>query len=173
MSEEPRKTAGAEAVKLLQEADGKQSVVETEKEANKGYLEQIWECVQSEPAKDWDKPFYVVVVTKKEKLLQNIIRRYFLARKTMPMPDYDQSVFLYYPKTEQLRYLWTLPDPEACHEFYHIGADVDPQELELQGFVIEFLDDKLYDRCAQIYEINNEWAAEDFGHATKQQVIIE
>jgi len=165
-----RETVGAVATKLLQEADGKQGVVDTEREANKEYLEQVYECVQNAVKNGWDKPFYVVVISKKERVLENVMRRYFVARKTMPMPDYDQSVFLFDPKTEQLRYFWTLPDANTCEYLLH--NDVDPQETQLKAFVHAFVDDKLYDHFAGIYEIHNEWAAEAEGNATKIQQVI-
>ena len=167
---EERATVGQIATDLLQKADGKQEVMETEREANKDYLDQVFECVQNAVSNGWDKPFYVVVISKKERVLENIVRRYFVARKTMPMPDYDQSVFLYDPKSEQLRYFWTLPDANTCEFLLH--NDVPAEETQLKAFVHAFVDDQLYDHFAGVYEIHNEWAAEVSGNATKMQKVI-
>jgi len=40
--------------------------------------------------KDWpSQDFYIVVITKKERLMTNVLRNYFLGRLSCPTPDYD------------------------------------------------------------------------------------
>lgn len=163
-------TVGSVATKLWN-SGGKQGAVETEREANKEYLSEVHKCVQNAVDKGWDKPFYVVVLTKKERLLRNVVRRYFVARKTMPMPDYDQSLWHYDPRSEQLRYVWTIPDPVYCTELMQ-ADDIAPDEAQLAAFVHAFANDQLYDHFAMIYEKDNEWSAEVDGNATKQQIVI-
>ena len=89
--------------------DIKQSLMDTSKEMQKQYLPEIEKCIKTHE-KLWSEPFYVVVITKRERLIVNSIRQYFLARQTLPTPDLDQTVFKYTPATGDLKHLWTVPD---------------------------------------------------------------
>jgi len=137
-----RKTVGQEAVKRLETKDTKQGIVDTEREANKEYIGEIQKCVNAH--KSWDEPFYVVVHQKKEQLLENVIRRYFLARQSLPTPQWDQDVWRYDPKTGNLEYLWSLPDENTAKWMAGNPGDIHPEQHQLLRFVLDFLDKKLY-----------------------------
>jgi len=53
--------------------------------------------------------FYVCVITKKERLMDNVLRNYFLARSTCPTPQYDQTVYKYHRDSGAIQFLWVLP----------------------------------------------------------------
>jgi len=137
-----KKTVGAEAVDRLANKDMKQGIVDTEREANKEYIGEIQKCVDAH--KSWDNPFYVVVQQKKEQLLENVIRRYFIGRQSLPTPQWDQDVWRYDPKTGNLEYLWTLPDENTAKWMAGNPNDIHPEQHQLLHFVLDFLDKKLY-----------------------------
>lgn len=87
--------------------------------------------------------FFIEIITKQERIFEKAIRNYFLARKTCPTPQYDQSVFIFDVKSEKLLYLWTLPDKET-HSFMSSNRMQIPKEqYQLLGFVLSDLDGSL------------------------------
>ena len=88
--ESQEKTVGSIALEKLKRPEDHNSI-DLQQEIHKGYAseksyeEEIWDCVDrglKDPSIEGD--FYVVVLVKKERLLQNIIRNYFLYRKSCP-----------------------------------------------------------------------------------------
>ena len=139
-----RKKVGEEAYERLLKADDKQGVVDTQREVDKTYMEQIKLCVENH--RSWDKPWYIVVQLKKEQLMENVIRRYFIGRLSLPTPQWDQTVWRYDPKTGDLRFLWVLPDEQTAQQMAAGPDKVDPEQRHLLQFVLDFLDKKLYGR---------------------------
>lgn len=104
------KTVGAAAIELQSKADGKQSVMDTKDAMLKSYPDALVKCAKS---KDWTEPFYVCVQSRRERLLNNVIRNQFYARKTRPIPQFDLALYHYDPSTEDLRFVWCIPDKES------------------------------------------------------------
>ena len=148
----PKKTVGAAALELMQKAPDTRNPIELEKELQKDYIANLVECIETHK-KDFDARFFVVVLTKNEKLMPNVFRSYFFPRSTCPTPDYDQTVYMYNPEFEQLEYIWTIPSKDACHYLKTNALQVVESERELLKFVLEFADGTLYNRCK---ELNNE-----------------
>lgn len=107
------------------------------------YEENIFQCIESHKDK-YPRDFYVVVVTKKEPLMQNVIRNYFLARSTCPTPDYDQTVYVYNRMRDDVEFLWTLPAKDICQEFIRDALQVPDEEKELLNYVLSFSDGTLF-----------------------------
>ncbi len=137
-----KKTVGEEAVKRLSNPDTKQGIIDTEREANKEYMSEIQKCVDVHIS--WDKPFYIVVQNKKERLMENVIRRYFIARQSLPTPQWDQDVWRYSPISGNLEYLWTLPDENTAKWMAGNPNSIPVDHRQLLQFVMDFLDKKLY-----------------------------
>jgi hypothetical protein len=88
-------------------------------------------------------PFYLVVITKKERLMENVLRHYFFHRATCPTPDYDQAVYRYTPSDESIEFLWVIPAKDVCYHLRDNALVVDQKERELLKYVLEFFDDTL------------------------------
>lgn len=89
------------------------------------------------------KHFYIVVITKKERLMQNVIRNYFMARQTCPTPEYDQTVYEYSDLTGDLKFMWVVPSKDTCEELKENALNVAPEERQLLKFVLDFMDGTL------------------------------
>jgi len=137
-----KKTVGQEAVARLANPDTKQGIIDTQREADKEYFSELSKCVYAH--NEWTTPFYVVVHLKKEQLLENVMRRYFMARMSLPTPQWDQTVWRYDPKSGDLRFLWVLPDVNTAMWMADNPNDIHPEQHNLLGFVLDFLDRKLY-----------------------------
>ena len=140
-------TVGEEAVKRLKNADHKQGIVDTQREADKEYFNEIEKCAAAHTS--WDDPYYIIVHQKKEQLLENVIRRYFLGRQSLPTPQWDQTVWRYYPKNGDLEFIWTLPDENTAMWMADNPQDIHPEQHGLLAFVLNFLDKKLFNHFYQ------------------------
>jgi len=97
--------------------------------------------------------FYIVVVTKRERLMPNVFRNYFVSRKTCPTPDYDQTVYHYHKKDDHLEFLWALPSPVAIKNLLEHRHHLDPSFFTLLKLVLDFLDGSLENKARTL---NNE-----------------
>ncbi len=96
-------------------------------------------CLNAYPIGD----FYVVVITKKEKLMQNVLRNYFYGRYSCPTPDWDQVVYKYHRADNRIEFLWVVPCKEVCETMKRFPLDVPKEEHELRDFVLAFEDGTL------------------------------
>jgi hypothetical protein len=158
-----KKTVGSVASELLTKHDQPLSSIDVQKAQEKEYLDNlIWaalhaqkkvECLNIEghdQCKDrvaLEGDFFVSVLLKKEKLLENVLRNYFVPTKTCPTPCYDQTVYRFDENKQELEFLWVVPDRETCLTFKENKNIIAPQEQGLLKFVLEFYDGTLYKMC--------------------------
>lgn len=126
--------------------------IELQRELQKNYLDELVTCVLKDRA-NYDGDFYVVVLTKRERLMQEVMRNYFFSRKSCPTPDYDQALYRYNAQAEEIEYIWCIPDRETCRIFKENALRIVPEEHELLQHVLDFADGTLY-RLAK--SLNNE-----------------
>lgn len=94
-----------------------------------------------------DGDFFVVALLKKEKLLQNVLRNYFVATKDCPTPTYDQTLYRYNKKKEQLEFQWVVPDRDTCETLHENKDIVVPAERGLLQFILDYYDGTLLRKC--------------------------
>lgn len=139
-----RETVGKLSLDLLNKSPETLDPIELEREIHKEYIKELEECVKTS-SKIIHGNFYVVVITKKERLMQNVLRHYFLARQSCPTPDYDQTVFLYRRDAELLEFLWVIPDRETCIHLKINAIQVHKSERHLLDFILKFADGSLFE----------------------------
>lgn len=122
-------------------------------EMTKPYLGELYKAVQEYKAKNPDKDFFIAVLTKREKLLPNVIRNYFIARSTCPTPDYDQAVWHYKKEFDDVGFIWCIPSKPFCEYLLTDGYTLEPEYFELLQTVYDFRDGKLMEKAI---EFNNE-----------------
>ena len=149
-----RDTVGKISSDLSQKTPESRDPIEIQREMTKDYIDNLVECVEIH-RKKCNISFYVVVITKNEKLMPNVFRNYFAARESCPTPDYDQSVYRFNKDAEQLEYLWTLPAKDVIYHLKDNALLVHSEERELLNFCMEFLDGRL-DKLAK--QLNGEKA---------------
>lgn len=150
-----RDTVGAISQELLQKELETTDPIEQMREQLSEYDQNIFECIKNAYAA-FPNDFYIVVITKKEKLMENVIRHYFLSRSTCPTPDYDQTIYRYDRKKEEISFLWTIPSKHACMIIKERAVEIvanDPSQKDLVMFVLQFADGSLYKKAL---ELNNE-----------------
>jgi hypothetical protein len=144
-----KKTVGAIASELLQKAPESRDPVEIQREVHKEYIDNLKIAVDR-GLKTMKHDFYVTVIVKKEKLLENVLRNYFAERSSCPTPDYDQTVFKYHYESGNLEYIWTIPDKETCLVFLRNAHLVVPEEQLLLEFVLAYANGELMKLCRKL-----------------------
>ena len=146
-------TVGEEAYKRLLNPDDKQGIIDTQREIDKEYFKELEDCVKRGKKMPFgDKDFFVVVIVKKERLMENVIRRYFIPRESLPTPAFDQTVWRY-SKDGHLDYIWTIPDHNTCEEMYHHPELVPVEENWLLQMVSAFKSGRIYHEACESFKI--------------------
>lgn len=147
-----RKTVGQVATELAAQQDRPVSPVEQMYENLSEYERNVAQCIDTHK-KIFPGDFYVIVVTKKERLMPNVLRNYFFARLSCPTPDYDQTVYRYRRTEDQIEFLWVIPSQDTCYLMLENKQQVAPAEYALLNYVVKFYDRTLF-KLAQ--SLNNE-----------------
>lgn len=135
-------TVGKVATELQAQDTVAQSPIELEREIHKEYEQNFHECLER-GKKQHLSDFYVVVLTKKERLLPNVLRHYFLHRNSCPTPDYDQAVYKYYKEHDGFEFMWVIPDRNTCKMMLKDALYLPESQHELLRFVMDFADGSL------------------------------
>lgn len=156
-----KETIGKLATEAFQKDSGNINPQEIQRATEKEYLEELkWcvlhaqgkidcskkefhkGCVKDEPFKG---DFFIEALIKKEKLLENVIRNYFIPRKTCPTPHYDQTLYRYNSQNDEIEFIWCIPDKDTCEYLYLHRRQV--QEKELLQQIIDFKNGSLMEKC--------------------------
>ncbi len=137
-----KETVGKVASDLMMKTPETTSPVEQMRESLTDYDKNVWECIERSK-KDFPNDFYVVVITKNERLLPNVFRNYFYARLSCPTPDWDQTVYKYKRKNDQVIFMWVIPSKDACEYLTLNALQVVKEERMLLRCVLAFNDGTL------------------------------
>ena len=138
-----RGTVGQISSELALKTPDTRDPIELEREMHSDYEKNVYECVKAHKTV-WPKDFYVIVITKKEPLMQNVMRNYFYGRLSCPTPDYDQAVYFYDQRNDIIEFLWVIPSRDTCIHLKENAFLVDPAESQLLRFVLDFADGTLF-----------------------------
>lgn len=142
-----RPTVGKISNDLLTQESPTRSPFELEQEMHRDYEKHVYDCID-QGKKDYVGDFFIAVMTKRERLMTNVLRNYFVARQSCPTPNYEQAVYKYHRSEERIEFLWVIPDRETCIIMKEQALEVVPEERDLLQFILEFADGTLM-RLAQ------------------------
>jgi len=138
-----RKTVGAHSLELSQKAPESTDPIELERAMQQDYIKNLGEAVDI-ALKNWKHDFYIVVITKNEKLMPNVFRNYFTTRQSCPTPEYDQSVFRYKYESGSVEYIWTVPSKDSVYHLLKNSHEVVKAERELLLMAQKYVDGSLF-----------------------------
>ncbi len=137
-------TVGKFATDLMAKDDGYQvNAVDQQRAMTEDYIKNLHEAVERGIKSYPNSDFYVHVETKKEKLLENVLRNYFITKHACPTPNYDQSVFKYHHEKGDIVFMWVVPDRGTCFYFKENSAQIPAEEKDLLQFIRMFDDGTL------------------------------
>lgn len=137
-----RETLGKIALDLIAKDEPRHSVIDMQREMQKDYEKNFYECLDS-GKKECDGDFFIVVLTKTERLLKNVIRNYFFFRKSCPTPTYDNAIYMYHRKEDRIEFLWVIPSKETCEAFRDDPLATPEEEKELLNYIYDFYEGTL------------------------------
>jgi len=149
------KKVGAYALELMAKKDEKINPIDLQRQIHKGnkdedsFENQVITAI-TRGRDQFSGDFYVVVLFKKERLLQNIVRQYFFPRKSCPTPEYDQVVYKYHRNSEKIEMLWVIPDKGSTQYLPLIRFSLPPEQKELLKFIDDFNSGKLDEMCEKL-----------------------
>ncbi len=152
---EQRETVGKLSWDLLANASPlDHSAEEQMRQQLEEYERNFFETVER-GKKLYEKTFYIVVETKKERKLKNVLRNYFIPRQSCPTPQYDEAVYKYDHLADEIEFLWVLPSKDTYNMMKQYPLDIPQEQRQLLQFVMEDADGTLLRRCKSLNgEIN-------------------
>jgi len=150
---EKKITVGQRAADLLKSyKDNTHTAYDQMKEQLSEYDKSLYECYEKNK-NTYKGKFFIVVLTRGEKTMVNVLRHQFFTRHTCPTPDYDQTVYRCDKTTYIPEFIWTIPCQERCQMMHDCASQVPPEEYCLLKFVQDFYDGTLLKKAMQL---NNE-----------------
>ncbi len=145
-----KETVGSVALGLIQGAQElDHSAFEQMQEQLQEYESNIFTCVDA-GRKLYPRDFFIVVETKKEPKLKNVLRNYFIHRQSCPTPTYDNVVYKYHRSDDHLEFLWVLPSRDTYKMLIKHALEIAPEERELLQFVLDDADGTLLKRAKSL-----------------------
>lgn len=136
-------TLGAKALLALENQDATLDAREQGAWMSENFLKEIQVTMDSGKKAIPGEDFFIVILQKNERVLHNVLRNYFMYRRTCPTPNYDQIVYRYDHKTDDLHLVWTLPAREVCLVMLENAAFLDPELYELLKYIQDFKEGEL------------------------------
>jgi hypothetical protein len=137
-----RKTVGQLSTEVFNSAPEDHTPTEQMQENLTDWDKNIRECIDR-ALKETTSDFYVLVITKKERLMSKTLRNYFLWTHACPTPTYDQTVFKYHRSSDSLEFIWVLPAKDICEWMRDNALIIPTEQKELLNFVLGLYDDSL------------------------------
>jgi len=149
---EKRDTVGRLARMAFEKYAGEYDIEDIREEAQKDYLNKLVDTAY-QGTKSYNDDFFVVVESKIEPLMKNVIRNYIFHRSTCPTPHYGQTVYRYRYTTDELEYLWCVPDKNQAEHIREHVFEYPESYRGLVEHVIDFYDGTL---ARKALELNKE-----------------
>ena len=147
-----KKTVGQAALELQQKSTESVTVIDQQRSMQENYMNNLWEAVDR-GLKKYTGNFFIDVKYKRERLLVNVFRTYFIDRQSCPTPNYDQDVYEYKRESNELILHWSIPDRESTHHIKDNALLIPDEEKALLQFVLDYADGTLDLLCKRL---NNE-----------------
>lgn len=142
-------TVGKVAYELMQKAPETRSPIEQMRESLSDYDKNMYECI-TKGKKELGTDFFIEVITKKEPLLPNVLRNYFIPRRSCPTPNYDQTVYKLTLQNDQIEFLWVIPARSICFLLLEHRLEVPAEEWGLLENILKFESGELFRLCKQL-----------------------
>lgn len=138
-----QQTVGSKALELQSKGDQEINAIDLQREIHKEKWENDFRECFDRGKRRFDGDFFVVVLFKKERLLHNVVRQYFIDRQSCPTPEWDQTVFHYHRESDELEFLWCVPDHTTCKALIQNKDELSLEQIPLLQYVQAFYSGQL------------------------------
>jgi len=169
MGVDSKKSVGAISQELKEKESFNSDVVSQQRAMLEDYEKNFFKAFERGKSQ-YQADFYVVVLTKQERLMDNVIRNYFIVRESCPTPNFDQIVYRCDHKKKSIDLLWTIPGKKTCNAYRHKLLEVPEEERALLDCILSFYDGSLLRTCKKLNKelkessVSDSFNPEDFKH---------
>lgn len=142
-AKESKKSIGQISTELMHKDPGNHTYADQGKDMLKDYVPKLIKAVEEGKKAIPNQSFYVVMLTKHERILHKVIRIYPRVRMSCPTPSYDQAVYYYDHFKQDLEFLWVVPDRKTCLHLMANALNLPVEERCLLDLVMQFEQGKL------------------------------
>ena len=103
----------------------------------------LWQAVDRGRKRFAPKDFFIELAFKVERSVKKTVHNYAIERLSAPTPHYDCSAFKYHYSSDELEFLWVVPDFEACRYVMNNLLNIPEEQKELRDMVVDFYDGTL------------------------------
>lgn len=94
--------------------------------------------------KKYNGDFYVACLRRKEPLMQEIIRSYWVTRESCPSPNFDQDVIKFDRTSMKFELLWSIPDQHTCQHLIDNRLLLDEEDKKLFTYIDDYANGRLH-----------------------------
>lgn len=91
-------------------------------------VDDLNEAIASNPFEG--RPFYILIHEKKDLLLTNMILRRVVRQEYRPYPEPNMSVFWTDPKTQDVRFCWSLPHQSVFVNYLNNASKYSKEQIK-------------------------------------------
>src|SRR6266850_6455582 len=142
-----KKTVGELSQERLNEQSETKVWAYVEVMAEDQFIPNLLEAIER-GKKMFSGDFFISNAGKNEQILYNVLRSYWIPLQACPTPNYDQILFQYVSKDEQLIEIWCIPTKDGCDYLTRNKKYVIAAEQDILAYTEAFLDGSL-DRMAK------------------------
>lgn len=144
---ENKKTVGQVADDKYLSEELSDNPIEYRKAMEPEIIKNIWDTIEKAKHHNLytNRDFYVVLLMKWERAIKNTPRTFAFARRSCPTPTYKQAVWKYHHQSNEIEFLWSLPDGLMYYHLIHNIATIPKEQHQLAQFCILNEEGKLLD----------------------------
>lgn len=132
-------------------ADELQAEIHSGTKSKKSYQEEVYTTLaQAQKDDTITGQFFIVVLQKKERHLKNVMRSFFFYRQSCPTPTCDQTVYKCTKGSDNIDFLWAIPDAATCQWMPLQKSQLTSEEMWLYSMVDAFNKGALDKICQQL-----------------------
>jgi len=161
MTKNSNKTAGQLSQELAQSTD-KHEVNDIIPEEFKDITKKL-ENIVLDGVKTYIGNFFVVIESKRERLMPNVVRNYIFHRLSCPTPHYDQTVYAYNRQKDEIECLWSIPEKHTVQAIVENPIEYYSRAPEMTQIALDFNDGTLLHRALEIVKKSDKHVEELYG----------
>ena len=121
--------------------------------SEKEVLKNVLICAENHVDTFDEDEYCIVMLVASDCMLKNLVRMKYYAWPYLPSPRPNQSVFLFNKKTQKMKFLWSLPNPEIMARLSE--SIVVKKELKrMKGWCDSFYDFSFWHHIRDQHKIN-------------------
>jgi hypothetical protein len=148
-----RPTVGALSLQS-QSAQNQSDTWETTHEREREIMRNMTDFVAKKKIEHRQSDFYIMLLSRKEKLLANVVRDRLYCLRACPMPNYNQSLWKYHWKDDRLEFMWSVPPKEAVDFLKRYPLEMSDMCSDVIKCVFDFLDGTLARKTSELNKPN-------------------